>query len=453
MNYRIFPSDLQNLIPEIVHEIVKSALISVDPRQLILENLHENGGSLSIADRLKIDLSEYDRIYVTGAGKAVTGMAEGLSDVLGERIHGGVIISKHLFNGRNRIGSIDVLVGNHPVPGEDSLASAAGLQDFAGSMSERDLVFCLITGGGSALMTLPAEGLCLDDLQATTQLLLGCGASINEMNVLRKHLEVLKGGGLARLLYPARVVTLILSDVIDSPLDIIASGPTVADESSFQVALDVLKRHDIFEKAPERVQRYLLDGTRGLHPETVKPGSKWLERVDSLILGDNKYACQAALRTARLAGFNTLLLTNSLEGEASQIGAELAELLRKSAFSGEPLARPLCMLAGGETTVHLRGNGKGGRNQEMALAAVKVLDGLPDVVMIPLATDGEDGPTDAAGALVNGETYRRGLAMGLNPDEFLARNDSWSYFNQIGSGLTPGPTGTNVNDICFLIAY
>ncbi|MEM5776617.1 MAG: MOFRL family protein, partial [Anaerolineaceae bacterium] len=176
-------------------------------------------------------------------------------------------------------------------------------------------------------------------------------------------------------------------------------------------------------------------------------------RVDSLILGDNKYACQAPLRTARLAGFNTLLLTNSLEGEASQIGAELAELLRKSALSGEPLARPFCMLAGGETTVHLRGNGKGGRNQEMALAAVNVLDGLPNAVMIPLATDGEDGPTDAAGALVTGETYRRGLAMGLNPDEYLARNDSWSYFSQIGSGLTPGPTGTNVNDICFLIAY
>ncbi len=453
MNYRIFSPEMQNPIPEKVQRIVQTALNSVNPRQLILGNLHKNDQCLSIAGALDIDLSGFKRIFVTGAGKAVVGMAEGLCEVLGDRISGGRIITKHLPVGVRDVGEIEILVGNHPVPGPQSVDSAQANADFAKQVTREDLVFCLITGGGSALMTLPVDEISLAEMQTTTDLLLSCGATINEMNILRKHLEVLKGGGLARLLYPARVITLILSDVIGNPPDIIASGPTTADPSTFADAWDVLERHAITQKIPSSVRQYLLEGMQAKKPETVKPGSQWLDRAVTLILGDNYYACQTALHEAERAGYRTRLLTNSLQGEASQIGAQLAAMLREAATTGHPLERPFCMLAGGETTVHLHGNGRGGRNQEMALAGVKILDGLENVAMIALATDGEDGPTDAAGAVVTGETYQSGLAKGLDPDEYLARNDSWSYFKQVGSGLTPGPTGTNVNDICFLFAW
>ncbi len=453
MNYRIFSPEMQNPIPEKVQRIVRTALNSVNPRQLILENLHQNGQSLSIADTLDIGLSGLKRIFVIGAGKAVVGMAEGLYEVLGDRISGGRIITKHLLLGQPQVGEIEILVGNHPVPGPQSVASAQAVADFTRQLTREDLVLCLITGGGSALMTLPVDEISLAEMQATTDLLLSCGVTINEMNILRKHLEVLKGGGLVRLLYPARVITLILSDVIGNPPDIIASGPTTADPSTFAESWDVLERHAITEQIPFNVRQYILEGMQGKKPETVKPGSQWLDRADTLILGDNSYACQAALREAERAGFRTRLLTNSLHGEASQIGTQLAAMLHEAATTEQPLERPFCMLAGGETTVHLHGNGRGGRNQEMALAGVKILDGLENVAMIALATDGEDGPTDAAGAVVTGETYQSGLAKGMDPDDYLSRNDSWSYFKQIGSGLTPGPTGTNVNDICFLFAW
>jgi glycerate 2-kinase len=454
MNYRLDSRSLHDEIPPELFRIIESAVNAVDPEQLILRNAHKDENILRIGSGAAIDLAEVNRLHVIGTGKAAPGMARGINRVLDGCIHGGVVIAKHVEDGATAIGAVRVIKGNHPVPGPESVSSSRQLIEYARrQIGADDLVLCLITGGGSALMACPVDGVSLEDLQETTGLLLGCGATINEMNTIRKHLEVLKGGGLARLVYPARVVTLILSDVIGNPLEIIASGPTCADSSTFRDAWDILARRGVQESIPGPVRAYLQDGLAGKNPETVKPDSQILERVEQIILGDNRYACEAAMQTASDLGFQTHLLTNSLKGEARDAGIMLAKVLRTHAESGKPAGRPFCILAGGETTVHIRGKGLGGRNQEMALAAVKELAGVENVAFIPFATDGEDGPTNAAGAVVTGHTFRAALEAGLDPQTWLDNNDSWVFFQRLGASLVTGPTGTNVNDICFMFAW
>ncbi|HMN60082.1 MAG TPA: DUF4147 domain-containing protein, partial [Anaerolinea sp.] len=309
---------------------------------------------------------------------------------------------------------------------------------------------CLISGGGSALLTCPAEGISLDDMRAVTGLLLGCGANINEMNAVRKHLDLVKGGGLARWAAPARTAALILSDVIGDPLDVIASGPCVPDSSSFASAWSILERYNLIDRLPEAVRARLQSGLRGQVAETPKPGDPLFERVQNEVIASNYQAAQAALEQARRDGWQTLLLTTYLQGEARQAGRMLAAVARQAAGSAEPLGRPACLVLGGETTVTLRGDGLGGRNQELALGAVAEMDGLADAFLVALATDGGDGPTDAAGAVVTGETLVRARAAGLDPADFLARNDAYHFFQPLADLLLPGPTQTNVNDLAFL---
>jgi hydroxypyruvate reductase len=331
--------------------------------------------------------------------------------------------------------------------------STRGLVEFLQDSQETDLLFCLISGGGSALMTLPVEGVTLEDLQTLTRLLLACGADIGEINTLRKHLDRIKGGGLARLAAPARIVTLILSDVIGSPLEVIASGPTVADSTTFANALSILAKYRIMERVPERILSVLRRGAAGEIAETLKPGDPLLTRVSDQIVASNPQAAEQALAQARQEGFHTLLLTTFLQGEAAQVGTVLASILRQIDASGHPLPRPACIIAGGETTVTLHGKGLGGRNQELALGAAFLLSGLPQVVLVTLGTDGEDGPTNAAGASVTGETLRRARAFGLDPLDSLRENDSYHYFEALGDLVITGPTGTNVNDLAFLFAF
>jgi hydroxypyruvate reductase len=317
-----------------------------------------------------------------------------------------------------------------------------------------DLVIVVISGGGSALLTAPAEGLALADLQALTNALLACGANIQEINTLRKHLDGIKGGGLARAAFPADVLTLILSDVIGDPLDVIASGPTVPDPTTFADALGVLERYRLVEQIPQTVLHHLRQGAGGLSPETPKPGEPLFDHVQNVIVGSNRQAALAAVAQARLEGMNSLLLTSYLQGEASQAGRFAAALARQIAGQGEPLSRPACLVLGGETTVTLSNStGLGGRNQELALGSVLDLAGLPGVVIVTLATDGGDGPTDAAGAVVTGETLGRALALGLAPHQFLAQHDAYHFFEPLGDLLRPGPTLTNVNDLVFVFAF
>jgi hydroxypyruvate reductase len=333
------------------------------------------------------------------------------------------------------------------------MESTKKLVQYLQNCEPKDIVFCLISGGGSSLMTLPAEGIHLSDIQALTRELLACGADIGEINTIRKHLDRVKGGGLARLNRAAHLITLILSDVIDSPLDVIASGPTVADNSSFQDAMDIITKYALENKISTNILRILQAGIIGEIPETVKENDPSLQQVNNILIGNNQISARAALEKAREFGFTSLVLTTSLRGEASHAGMILASILQEIAENSQPVSRPACLIFGGETTVTIRGTGLGGRNLEMALGAVEQLKGFENIAFITLATDGEDGSSGAAGAVVTGGTYNAGADLGYLPTDYLKANDSYHYFEKVGGLLITGSTGTNVNDLGFLFAF
>jgi glycerate 2-kinase len=437
----------------VVQKVIEAALRAVDPVEAVSSNLDLKDDALRVG-ATTYPLTDAYRVLLLGAGKAAPAMARGLVNVLGDRVKKGVLICKHLPPQEDDLLShgIICLQGNHPVPGIDSFKSAAQLADMLSKCDSSTLVFCLISGGGSALMSLPYNGVSLEDLQILTRLLLASGAEIGEMNALRKHLDQLKGGRLAQLAAPARVISLILSDVVGSPLDVIASGPTTPDRSTFADALAVLKKYGLIDKTPESIIRVLNSGAKGAIPETLKPGDAHLSRVQNLVVGENRTAGLAALDMAKNQGFKTEWLSDSLTGEARQAGLKLAEILRWHRLN-QPLHQPLCLVAGGETTVTLHGSGLGGRNQEVALAAVEALSGVGDAALVTLATDGEDGPTDAAGAVVTGESLKRAGSMGIDPNIALAQNDSYHFFESLDDLVKIGPTGTNVNDINLLFLF
>jgi hydroxypyruvate reductase len=303
------------------------------------------------------------------------------------------------------------------------------------------------------LLTLPEHGISLEDLQQTTDALLRSGATINQINVVRKHLDRLKGGGLAQLAAPATVLTLVLSDVVGNPLDAIASGPTVPDSSTWADAAAVLDHFRLWAEVPESVARRVRDGVARKLADTPKPGDRRLETSHAVVVGSNLLACQAAAAEAERQGFKSLVLTTFMEGEAREVGRVMAGVLREIHASGHPLARPCSVIAGGETTVTVRGTGKGGRNQELALSAALTLQGVPDILLASVGTDGNDGPTDAAGARVDGGTLERAARLGLDPGQALADNDSYTFFDRLGDLIKTGPTNTNVNDILLLFAF
>jgi hydroxypyruvate reductase len=348
---------------------------------------------------------------------------------------------------------IRILEAGHPLPDERGVTGSQQIEDLLSGTQPDDLVICLISGGGSALLVSPSPGITLDDMQELTTSLLACGANINEINALRKHLDRVKGGGLAGMAAPAAIATLILSDVVGDPLDVIASGPTVPDPSTYGQAYQILEKYHLLDRVPRSITSRLEEGQRGELPETPKPGDPVFERVQNVIIGSNIQAAGAAVSQAQKEGLHTLLLTTWLQGEARQAGRFLAAVGRQINADNQPVVRPACVVAGGETTVTIKGNGFGGRNQEMALGAVSELAGLPDSALITLATDGGDGPTDAAGAVVTGETQYQAHQMGLSPDDFLVRNDAYNFFEPLGDLLKPGPTHTNVNDLAFLFAW
>lgn len=436
----------------VVRRILAAGLAAVDPGEAVRRCVDRRGSRLEVSGET-IDLSRVRRVRVVGAGKAGAPMAAALLDLIGDRAPTGVVIVKEGHRGEAELPGIALIEAGHPVPDERGVLGARRLASAVAGSDADDLIFALISGGGSALMISPAEGLSLDDLQALTGSLLACGASIDEINTLRKHLETLKGGGLARLAAPARLITLTLSDVIGDPPDVIASGPTAPDRSSFSDAWAILERYNLVETAPAAVRLRLDAGRKGEIADTPKPGDPLFDRVQTVIIGSNRRAALAALQQAKTEGLHPLLLTTRLQGEARHAGRFLAAVLDEAARSGLPAARPACILAGGETTVTLRGGGLGGRNQELALAAVGDLAGLERIALVSLATDGGDGPTDAAGAVVGGETLARARLAGLDPEDHLRRNDSYTFFNRLGDLIRTGPTRTNVNDLAFLFTF
>jgi hydroxypyruvate reductase len=378
-------------------------------------------------------------------------MARALEELLRERITGGPVNVK--YGHVDRTTRVQLHEAGHPVPDAAGLAGTQRILELVRAAGEDDLIFCCISGGGSALLTLPVDGVTLEDKQALTQALLRSGATINQINTVRKHLSQVKGGRLAQAAQPATLISLVLSDVVGSPLDFIASGPTVPDTTTFQEAHDLLRRFKLLDEIPPSVRRYLERGLAGDVPETPKPGDPLFARTQVVLVGSNELAAEAAVREAERLRFRPLLLTNYLEGEAREVGKVAAAIARELQRRQRPVPPPACVVASGETTVTVRGTGKGGRNQELALAAALALRGVQDVMVLAAATDGSDFLDDVAGGLVDGSTVDRGVARGLDANAALANNDAFNFLEPAGALLRTGPTNTNVNDLLLIFGF
>jgi glycerate-2-kinase len=427
---------------------LECALNAADPKKLLLKKLTLKGSCL-LADGISYDLVTYQNIYVVGGGKASGAMAEALEEVLGKRITAGAVNVP--YGTKQKTSIIKLHEANHPVPDQAGVEGTMRMVGIAEIAEKDDFVICLISGGGSSLMPLPREGVSLGDKRTLTDALLKCGAAITEVNTVRKHLSAFKGGWLAKKAYPATVLNLVLSDVMGDPLNSIASGPTVPDPSTFADAQKILEKYGLWSTASSAVRKTLSDGIKGLAEETPKPGEPEFEKVHNVVVGNNRIACQAAAEHLKSKGLNTLICADALEGEARDAGKALVTFASKLAASGKLPPKPAGIIAGGETTVTVTGKGLGGRNQELALSAMLQLEGVEGFVMACLSTDGVDGPTDAAGAIVDSHTLARAIQLGLKPEEFLAENDSYRFFSKLGELICTGQTGTNVNDISVIV--
>ncbi|MRR33199.1 glycerate kinase [bacterium] len=426
----------------IVREILSAALKAANPADAVerecgrIRSLYGSG--------------DYSRLLVVGFGKAAIPMARAMEKSLGELITIGAVITKYGHGATQALKRVRVQEAGHPLPDQNGVNGTEEIAALAGSADERTLAAVLISGGGSALFVSPAEGISLVEKQETTSLLLRAGAEIQELNAVRKHLSRVKGGRLAGLLYPAAIVSLILSDVIGDPLEVIASGPTSPDCTTFADALDVLGRYDLLGRAPQAVVRRLENGRKGVIPETPKQGDPVFGNVENVIIGSNRLALNAAKSAAETLGMRADILSAEIAGEAEAAGRSLAfkALTAKLRKDG---GAPACLISGGETTVSVTGSGIGGRNMELALAFAIEIEGVPGITLLSAGTDGTDGPTDAAGAVVDGMTIVRARARGLDPDEYLRNNDSYTFFRDAGGLLITGPTGTNVMDMQIVV--
>jgi glycerate 2-kinase len=421
--------------------IWRAALTAGDVAPLLQRHLHLDGHRLS-AGPLTLDLDGVRRVLVLGAGKAGAAMARSVEAMLGSRVSEGFIVVKDGY--RLPAARIEIAEAGHPVPDSRGVAASARLLALAGAATADDLVLFLVSGGGSALTPAPAPPVTLEEKQAVTRLLLAAGATINELNAVRKHLSRFKGGLLARAAAPATVLTLALSDVIGDPLDVIASGPTAPDSTTYAEALAVLERRGVVDRTAGSVRERLRAGARGEIPETPKRGDPVFEHVTNLVIGNNTLVVDAAAAEAARLGYRPHVLTRSLQGEARDVAREL--LGRARAMPG-----PACLIAGGETTVTVRGSGRGGRCQEFALAAALQLEAAEDLVVLAAGTDGTDGPTNAAGGLVDAGTAARGRAAGLDAARMLADNDAHALLTASGDCVVTGPTNTNLLDLYLII--
>lgn len=433
----------------ILFDSLTHALDTVAGDQAVMGAIRLEDDHLIIKEDIQ-PLNPQGKLVVVSAGKAAIAMMQGALQKLEQRIDRAIVITK-----KKAIISLpktEIFYGDHPIPGRNSIRAAHRLEKFVRALSPQDTLLCMISGGASALLTYPRPPLTLRQLQQTTRLLLRSGATIQEINCIRKHLERFKGGGLAAIAQPAKIISLILSDVIDNDLASIASGMTAPDPSTFSDALQILHKYHLEQQIPSAVLQLLQKGEAGLEPETRKSHDALFQNVNNNLIGSNSQACQAALEIFSRNGFSTLHLTSFLKGEASQVGKIFAAFARQLSESSYA-SKPICWIAGGETTVTVRGKGIGGRNLEIALGAVKDLAGIKNCLLMTLATDGEDGVSPTAGAVVDGTTWQRASALGLDPDKFLANNDSYSFFDALGDVLYTSPTNTNVNDLILLISY
>lgn len=430
-------------------EIFNAGLEAVAPRRALAAILSRQGENLRLnsplAGRHDYDLKTYHHIFIVGAGKASAHMALYLEQLLGEHLTEGLVVVKDGYGAP--LSRVIILEAGHPVPDDRGMEGARSITKLLDKAGKDDLVLSLISGGGSALLPLPATGLGLKDKQEATRLLLKAGADIGELNTLRKHLSAIKGGQFARLAHPAEMLNLIISDVVGDRMEVIASGLTVPDCTTFQDALEVLRKYKLLQSAPPPVIARLEAGAAGQAEETPKAGDLAFDRCRNVLAATNASCLEACAAKSRALGFNTLLLASSIEGETADIAYLHAALAREIRLSGNPLQAPACIISGGETTVTVTGKGKGGRNQEFALAAALKLEGEEGMAVFSAGTDGTDGPTDAAGAIAFPDTVFRGQQAGLEARAFLGENDSYTFFSKLNDLIITGPTGTNVMDV------
>ena len=425
-------------------EIFAAGVKSADPFAAVTRSVQLRNDRLRVGKQ-SYDLSAIRNIFIAGCGKAAARMALALQNLLGERMCGGIIVVKYGYP--LPLEKIEVIEAGHPIPDKAGQRGARQVMDLARRCSHEDLLFFLVSGGGSALLPCPSRGLSLEDKQRTTEALLKSGATIEEVNAVRKHISQIKGGRLAQLAAPARLISLVLSDVIDDSLEAIASGPTAPDRSTYADCVKIIQRYDLGGRIPATVVDILERGVKGRVAETLKPSNSIFRNVQNLIVGNNRLALAAARQHAAALGYHTWVLSDSMEGESRTVARSYCALVKEIVRTNKPVERPACVLSGGETTVTVRGDGLGGRNQEFALAAAIESDGLDGVVVLSGGTDGTDGPTEAAGGIIDGSTLTRGRAKNLDPQTFLARNDSYHFLRATDDLLITGPTFTNVMDL------
>jgi glycerate 2-kinase len=433
--------------------IFSKALSAVDPSKILKERIRIERDHLSIkmeGDSEKVfDLKAFHKIFLVGAGKASNSMAQAIEELFGDRMTKGVITTKygHLLP----LKEIQIIEAGHPIPDRKGYEGAKKIQHLLKESGPNDLVIFLLSGGGSALLPFPADGIELKEKQEVTQLLLDSGAEIKEINTIRKHISRMKGGWLSKWAYPSTVIAFILSDVVGDQLEVIGSGPTVPDPSTFEEAWEILKEYDLLNEMAPSIQKHLRLGKEGKVEETPKPGEVVFERVYNILIGSNILALREARKEAESLGFNTVILSSSIQGETREASRFHTAVAKEVLSSGNPIPRPACILSGGETTVTIKGSGLGGRNQEFVLAGALEISGIEKVVLLSGGTDGTDGPTDAAGALADHTTVQRAKTMGLNPKAHLDNNDAYPFFQKLGDLLITGPTHTNVMDVRIIL--
>lgn len=430
----------------IAEQIFLAGVAGVLPDQLIRSQVKLMKNILSVAGN-NYDLSSIKNIYVIGAGKASALMAREMESILGKRISKGHIVVK--YGHGCELNFISITEAGHPLPDANGVAAARQILEIAQSADEDDLVICLISGGASSLLADFPEGSSLNELQQVNELLVKSGAGIKEINTVRKHLSGIKGGQLARAIYPAKAVSLILSDVVGDPLDIIASGPTTYDTSTFSDAIAVIEKYHLEDKVPKSMMLYIQNGIAGWLPETPKAGDKVFENIKNLVIGSNNIALNAAADKAQSFGFTTHIITDALEEDYTEVADFILTTIEK--FSNDHKEKPLCLLFGGEPTVKVTGNGLGGRNQHLALYCALKLQGTKGISLLCAGTDGSDGPTDAAGAVVDGETAAKAKSAGIEAQEYLNKADSYHFFKQAGGHIITGSTKTNVMDMMVVL--
>ena len=429
----------------IIREIFNKSLLAADP--------YKTAASYSDTIRSAYNSGNFRKLVLIGFGKAASLMSKAVEDHLGDLLAGGIIVTKygHSVQGERNSKVITYEAG-HPLPDENGLKATKEIVRVLMEADKNTLVICLISGGGSALLVAPCRDITLADKQEVTGMLLKAGADIYELNTVRKHISAVKGGRLAEAAQPAAIISLILSDVMGDRLDMIASGPTAPDKTTYSDAHNVLLKYKLEGRLPASVAEIISKGMHGLVPETPKDGDPVFQSVRNIIIGSNKMATDAASKAAELFGDRTSVISAELSGEASIVAGELARKaidLKKALAPGEKA----CLIAGGETTVTVRGNGRGGRNTELALVFGMEIKGLPGIIFLSAGTDGTDGPTDAAGAFVDGQTVLKAAGAGIDAEEYLKNNDSYTFFSRTGDLFITGPTGTNVMDIQIILIY